>query len=116
MALAQHLHFTSFCLLTLFLSHSQVTPPLYRKKAFVTFCVFLLSSGNGGLGSGSRRSCTVRIALSRSPLLVAWSSPDARFRRNENQRKSNRRPHTHLLRCLHDLDPRCQSPHHHRLI
>ncbi|XP_006405409.2 LOW QUALITY PROTEIN: uncharacterized protein LOC18022982 [Eutrema salsugineum] len=78
-------------------------------------CVILLH-GNGGLGSGSRRSCSVRDALSRTPLLAAGTSPDARVRRHENQRKSNRRPLTHLLRCLHDLDPRSQSPYHHRLI
>ncbi|XP_009125166.2 uncharacterized protein LOC103850201 [Brassica rapa] len=72
--------------------------------------------GNGGLGSGSRRSRVVRDALSRTPLLIAGTSPDARSRRHEDQRQSIRRSHTHLLRCLHDLDPRRQSPHHHRLI
>ncbi|XP_002870662.2 uncharacterized protein LOC9304694 [Arabidopsis lyrata subsp. lyrata] len=89
-------------------------PPLCRIKG-VCFLRFLLHS-NGGLGSSSRRSCIIRSPFSRSPFLVARTSPHSPIRRHENQRQSYRRSHTHLLRCLHDLDPRCQSPHHNRLI
>ncbi|AED94620.2 hypothetical protein AtNW77_Chr5g0123291 [Arabidopsis thaliana] len=76
---------------------------------------FLLHS-NGGLGSSSRRSCIIRYPFSGTSFLVARTSPYSPIRRHENQRQSHRRSHTHLLRCLHHLDPRCQSPHHYRLI